>query len=200
MKLILGLIALFVCAARSHALTLVNPSFEEPLGSGGYADVDPVGWIVSEPAASFQVSLFNGLAQDGAQSAAFNASNTAAGGTIWQTLATVPGSNFDVTFWTTANVPAGSSLRAEVFDGTGLGGSSLGSVTSNPGGGGFVFTATMFSFTATSAASTIAFTDISPTTSGTDLFLDNVTVVPEPSAIFLLGLVGVILSFQRRRR
>ncbi|MEM7454751.1 MAG: PEP-CTERM sorting domain-containing protein [Planctomycetota bacterium] len=185
---------------------LVNPSFELPdVADTGYADVDPGGWIVNETA-SFQVALFDRpdiTAPDGTQFAVFNAGATPTGSSMFQTVSTIQNATYEVSFWTMANIPSRSSVQASVYDGAGVGGTLLATEASSLAGA-FVLTQSTFSFTADSNTTTLEFLDTSSLTTGSDLFLDHVTLtvtsIPEPSSLLCIGAIALSGGLVRRRK
>lgn len=179
-------------ASAANAAVLVNGNFE-----GGLT-----GWNTSG-----NVNLVNGFpyfgagsaAQNGQRGIAFNAGDSAPNGAIAQTFATVAGQNYMVYFdYGTTSGPS-QSLLASIL---GMNGSTiLGSLTVSDNQQTGLLTRFGFGFTANGSVATIRFSDIASNASGSlDGLIDNVSVVPEPSSLALLGLAAAALLRSRRRK
>ena len=196
MRSVISIVPLAVsCMFTSYAAgAVINGNFEFPdVPATGYTDADPTGWVVTE-SQSFQISMFDRAdfpGPSGSQMLSFNAGGTPVGSSIHQSFSTVNGASYTVSFRAAANVPSRSSVTAAVHEGLGMGGTVLASTVS-AGGTPFHFVQTTFSFQAVSNLSTLAFVDTSSQTGGSDLFLDAVVIIPEPSSALLLGLCFVI--------
>lgn len=159
----------------------VNGSFELPsiavntVVPNGSAAI--TGWTVS---GAGQLSLVTGVslglpALDGSQKIEFNAANSAPGYTIAQTFLTTPGESYAVSFNVgrgPANVAGAMSVQGTV---TSTSGQPLGTLDGVAPSSGWSAPHS-FTFVATTTASTLTFLDTSLTTSGVDVYLDNVVV------------------------
>ncbi|MEO7098471.1 MAG: Ig-like domain-containing protein, partial [Luteolibacter sp.] len=151
--------------------TLVNGSFES--GQSG--------WTMT---GNFLVYANNPpyIAFDGVTMVVMNGGQTPPTGVISQTFPTVPGQTYALDF-NVGSVATNSSeqkLGVEI-----IGSVTLLSVTDSVFGnsqGNSVWTAKSHTFTANSAMSTLTFRDLSPTSDGVDLLLDNVrlTAIASP--------------------
>ncbi|MGD7653909.1 MAG: DUF642 domain-containing protein [Verrucomicrobiales bacterium] len=145
---------------------LVNGSFES----------DFLGWSATGNTTIKSLPPYE--TTDGVKTAAFNAGNTTPDGVVSQTILTTPGQPYMLSFdmgvlaYNTSlqsllvEVTGSPSLLAETFE---LRGS---------GNGNVVWRSLDLPFTADSASTTIAFSDVSPATNSLDLLLDRVRVTP----------------------
>lgn len=203
----------------AQANLIVNGSFEVPaVGSGTFGNVGVGGsigvgaWtVVGAPGA---VALVSGAytesgvlfpAQDGAQWLDMTGSNTNAGTGVRQSIATMAGQSYALSFYIgnlTTGGGLGTTSSIEVF----AGGSSLGIFT-HTGGSATLLDWKQFStsFVATGASTVIDFFNRDGDNSNG---LDNVViesagtaVVPVPAALPLLATgLGLLGFFARRRR
>lgn len=198
-------------AASAQANLVTNGSFEDPT-TGSYTHIGVgspalTGWTVSgAPGTGVDVvtqSLL-GAAYDGAQYV--DLAGSPGPGTISQTLATVVGQLYQLTFAYSSNWQGGLSTKqatVSVLDGF----TSLYSDTLSHSGSSLsnldwqVVTTT---FTATSASTTLQFDSISGGSWG--ILVDAVSVdavtspVPEPGSLALAGIAGIGAFFARRRK
>jgi VCBS repeat-containing protein len=157
----------------NHTLTAVYQTPPAALSNGGF-ESGFTGWTQSgnlfiENAAPYSPT-------EGSQLASFNGGNGTPNGAISQTFATTPGQSYTLAFdagalaYNTAQqklqlaLTGSGSLLSQQITITGI------------GGGATKWTAQSFNFIANSAATTVTFSDISSTTAGIDLVLDNVRV------------------------
>ncbi len=147
------------------------------------------------------------LTTDGNFVVDFNGNNSAPGGTLSQTFATIPGTTYAVGFQYGSTTGGPEKLDASV---AGVGGASdvLSSLSATASSPPVALTTSTFNFTADGTSATLAFLD-DPTnpTVNVDGVLDNVTVttvatapVPEPATAGLLALVGSGLLARRKSR
>jgi hypothetical protein len=193
---ILGLLM----ASTANANLIVNGGFEEPDVKNGswsfFTSANVSGWSGS----NIEIwENFNGVvAEEGVQFAELN-SHPGNGDafTIFQDFSTVQGVNYSVSFAYRARSKNNEAFKVEISD---LGGQS-GNIVSwliedHTTSGWNQFNA---SFVAASAQSQISFTTITPRTGTVGNFIDDVSVVPEPTALALMGLGLVGLGFTRRK-
>ncbi|MCP5531676.1 MAG: DUF642 domain-containing protein [Akkermansiaceae bacterium] len=113
---------------------------------------------------------------DGVKLVAFNESNLSPNGSITQSFATTPGATYDLTF-DAGVLSYNTTLQKLKVDVTGNG--SLFSQTIDvrrTSGANVQWFPQSFSFVANSVSSSISFTDVSASTSGLDLILDNIRI------------------------
>jgi hypothetical protein len=170
----------------TNAPILVNGSFEIPAISGSAQGLNPgdtwlTDWTVGGPGGN--MGLYRGSTggispYDGQQWVYFGGVNTASGGTLSQTLATVPGISYTVTYHAVeAGSPASLNLSATASN---VGSGILASNRCTPV---YVqWNQYELGFTATSTGTVLTFTDSSPSdVSGSSVVLDDVTVVAQPT-------------------
>ncbi len=180
---------------------LLNGSFESPVVF--YNEVSAgsnliAGWTIEGVG---PLRLFHGPnvdspmgASDGDQFVAFNAGTDPAGTKLFQNIATVVGEYYTVSF-TLGRAGYQTGLLQMLVEARTAASTLVSSQTNNaPSGSAPAWGApSTFNFTAQSVETLLIFQDVSPSTLDTDLLLDNVSVVPEPStyALLLLALAAV---------
>jgi len=196
---------LFFLSNASVADIVVNGSFEaDDIPSTGYNDPGFItGWVVNEDPDN-QVTLFDRadlIAPDGNQFVTFNGGGTAPTASIFQTLSTVNGGTYDVSFWTGANIPARSRILGQVFNGVGTAGMLIASEEGNIGALN-AYQETTFTFQALSSSTTFVFADNSTSSIDSDVFLDHLVIVravPEPSSFAIMAAIGIVVGIRRRK-
>ncbi|MGH9469780.1 MAG: DUF642 domain-containing protein [Terriglobia bacterium] len=217
------IVAGFCFSAPLRANLISNGSFETPVvpvgaftnfnsgstGITGWTVVGPQASIVSHTYAS-ECCVFP--AEDGVQWLDLTGDGSNALEGVQQTVATTPGTSYDLSFWV-GNVydPGGvygTTSTVRVLLG-GMSGTLLGSFTnSNTTRGTQTWEQFTTSFTATGSATTLDFINADPATDNTN-GLDNVVLnagsassVPEPAMLPLIasGLMAVGFLYARRRR
>ncbi len=150
--------------------SLLNGSFESGFN----------GWTIS---GSTQIQTSAPYSPtDGVKLAGFNGGDLAASGILTQSIATAPGGTYTIAFDLGALSFNGSTQTMRV---TATGSGNLLTQTLNitgPGGGNNLWLPQSFTFVANTQTTTLSFRDLSSTTVGIDLLLDNIQVTG-PSAI-----------------
>ena len=180
-----------LAAAPSHASIITNGDFETGTLSGWTATGNVLAVL----------SAFSGFTDPayGQYVALFNTADTSPTGVLSQTIATLAGQDYVLTFdyGVYGPTPSGQSLRAEADDGaTTLAFTSA--ITLSAATQTF-----SLAFTAISGSTTILFTDFATNdTISQDGALDNVSVaaVPEPATLTLLGIGAAAMIAGRRKR
>lgn len=184
-------VATLVVAASANANLITNGNFE---ASGSAIP----SWTSTGNVATGGVPYFGAgsTAKDSTKLVAFNGGDSTPNGTLSQTFATMAGVNYSVDFDYGVTTGGSQSILAEILgnNGTTILTSFVASSTST------ALNHFTFSFAADGSASTLRFIDNlnNPTTSQ-DGVLDNVSVVPEPGSIALLGLGLLGFAVTRRR-
>lgn len=118
------------------------------------------------------------VAFDGSKTAIFNAGNSTPDAVISQTFNTTPGQTYQLSFHVGILAVSGVEQKLQfAVAGTGTLLTQTEILLGNSQGN-TIWTAKTYSFTANSSNTSLTFADISPTTFGADLLLDNVSVTP----------------------
>ncbi|MCH6563562.1 MAG: choice-of-anchor C family protein [Myxococcales bacterium] len=200
------LLTIFLPVSPALAMSILNGSFEQ----GTISDLDPrfetlpagsgniTSWEIIGLSVDYIGSLW--MASDGNRSLDLEGIEANAGGGVQQTFATDIGQMYEVTFDMAGNPSGVSSIKVlNVSAGDNNQNFSFDTVESSTE---FMnWDTRMFTFTATSTSTTLAFTAVSPL-AGFGAALDNVDVhpVPEPSTVLLLGAALAGLGVYRRCR
>jgi hypothetical protein len=201
-------------AARAELITnggfelpvVVNPSGVQTVTSPDSATI--IGWSVTGGSVDLtRGGIFFTFPYQGFQTLDLDGTVP---GQIEQTIPTVPGTTYTLSF-AYANNPDGASASANVLV-TGVGGTVFSQAITHSGSmnGGLTqmnYTVLNTTFVANSASETIRFTSTDPANDSLGIVLDAVSVnplgptVPEPSALVLAGtgLIG-LLGYGARRR
>ena len=198
-------------ASAAKAFNLVeNGSFEAPLGpdSGGtsrFREFEaPSSSIPGWSLVFGSVDVFLNYASDGNQSIDLTGLHTPFGGqgpgTLQQTLMTVAGTQYNVSFDLSAGTtpPAVRSLQASILsEGSTIFSETFSFDQTNEGTG--IFSTQGFDFLATSSSSTLVFTSLI-NNSFNGPIIDNVNVEAIPTPALLPGLLGMGIATLRKRR
>jgi hypothetical protein len=158
---------------------LTNGSFELPaVSETSFLEVVPgstelTGWSVGGGGGPITLGK-SSLAAEGQQDLTFNSGNRRAGTWIAQSIQTVIGQHYDLSFCV-GRVGGGGgsvSMRASAISESG---EALAQISATPSGSGYG-AAEHLAFTAASSSTTIEFLDVSVATEAVDLQLDNVVV------------------------
>lgn len=194
---------LFSSVSRADAFTngsfevpvlLLDATLELPAGSTNLP-----GWTIG--GAGGPVTLVNNIDRlDGANYLNFNSGDRSPGTWIAQTFDTAVGGDYKVTFYVGRTGGGGgsisltASLRSQSLD-------LLAQTNAVPPGHGYGNVQELL-FTATSTTTTLEFLDTSIATTSVDVLLDSVslTAIPEPSALSLLAVAGLLVARLRSQQ
>lgn len=201
---LLSIVATSLVASAAHANIVVNGSFENPqvtspLGYEVYfqGSTGITGWTVTAPSPGQSVDIVNatifgnaGWAFDGVQSVEL--AGTPGRGGVEQALPTSPGQTYTLSF------ALSSQSGGPVIDGVSIfwNGTLLDTLTSPGFGTWQTFTYNV----SASSGSTTLLSFVGNTDAFIGTLLDNVVVVPSPSAAALFALGGMVAGSTRRRR
>lgn len=197
-------------AAALFALFAVNAAQADVINNGNF-ELGSTGWTISGNADL--VGQYGGgfnwgggsVAQDGKFAISFNNGDRAPNGQVAQTFATTAGKSYTLSFDYGTTSPSLQSLNWAIF-GVSQSVAVASGLVSDTNPAALLNTYT-FDFVASSASSTLRFTDYSGNnTYSNDALLDNISVnakaaaIPEPGSLALLGLGIFGLGVARRRK
>jgi D-alanyl-D-alanine carboxypeptidase len=163
---------------HEESALLLDYGFAHSLGAGSFTngsfESNYAGWSVTGN--QDIVSSPNTEVTDGAQGVLFNGGQTTPNAALAQSFATVAGRGYALTF--DLGVTGAQTFAEQQLHVTVLGKSVLLSQTRSIFGQGDAtsYSPVSFTFTADSTTTTLAFQDVSPTTTDTDMLLDNVRI------------------------
>lgn len=164
----------FNIVAPAAIVLLSGQAFAAPaFPNGGFED-NLTGWLVTGNAAIKQAAPYT--AAEGSRLVALNSGNTAPNGVVSRSFTTVPGNIYRLDFAAGVLAYQNAVQRIGV---TVTGGASLLSETvslNGQSGGQSVWTDSVYYFTADASSANLTFRDLSPSTNGVDLLLDDVVV------------------------
>jgi hypothetical protein len=210
---------LLLCGVSARAALLTNGSFETPVVPAGsfqlfFTGGSFTGWSVV--GATGNVGIVSGTftqngisfpAEDGSQWLDLTGLNSNSATGVQQTVATTPGTTYDLSFFVGNVVNPGGIFGTTSTVRVLVNGTLLLSATNSQGGTTLTWEKFSQVFTASSSSTTITFLN-GDLPSGFSNGLDNIVLtavpasVPEPSASLLLalGLAGVLGYGWRRKR
>ncbi|NWK55027.1 PEP-CTERM sorting domain-containing protein [Verrucomicrobiaceae bacterium N1E253] len=209
--IILGSLLVSSGLANAALTNLVfNGGFESPAHTRNDG-TNPEGWTVVETTIGSntdrQVRTKNENVHSGSMALNMNGGGSRPDGELYQTVNTEIGQIYRLSIWgrtaSNAYAPGNINFQLSLLDGEGLGGSTLGSLTSTADMN-TTYQEYSLKFSAASTKTTIWIQDMSTLTANlasNDMHLDDVsiTAVPEPSSTTLLSLGGLSLILRRRK-
>jgi choice-of-anchor C domain-containing protein len=207
--LLFGAACAAACAwgATANAAAFTNGSFEMGVDTGGNfitlssGDTTSItGWTVGGAGVDYIGGYWQ--AQDGSRSLDLSALDA---GSVSQTFDTSVGQSYLVDFWLAGNTAGGSTVKSETTSATGAADQISTFDISGHSTGSMGWTEYNYTFTATSASTTLTFASDEQNAYGPAL--DDVSVtatggVPEPTAwaLMLVGFGGLGAMIRRSRR
>ena len=193
------------CFVFVAAITLVAPVAGHCDVSNGNFTAGTAGWVFTGNVGIFTSAEYDACCATGntgtGNFAAFGGSDGPDNGHITQTIVTVPGESYLLSFdYGAFSSPAGRGTQMLTITAGGLDTTLTSALSVRDLSS--VMSTYQYEFMATGDATTLNFADASQTTSSIDGFLDNVQVAPtpEPSSLFLLGTGVLGLSTLCRRQ
>lgn len=196
-------LAAALVAGGASAAILVNGSFEEGADPGSFITLGNgstaiTGWTVKGHGVDYIGSYWT--AAHGDRSVDLSALN---GGTIQQTIDTIVGKTYKVTFWLAGNPDGG---QGDKFVATSVSGDQVNSFSFHVGGGNtkqnMGWTQHSYTFKAFDPTATLAFNSQTHTPYGPALDNVSISAVPEPAtwAMMIMGFGGVGAAVRASRR
>ena len=195
--------AVALSGAAANAVTLINGSFESGTTPGsfitlGHNSTDIEGWIVKGNGVDYVGSYWE--AADGDRSVDLSALN---GGSIQQTIDTIVGKTYKVSFWLAGNPDDGAGDKLVA---TSVSGDWVNNFTFTVGAGNnhsnMGWSEYSYEFTAFDSTSTLVFNSQTRTPYGPALDNVSVSAVPEPAtwAMMIIGFGSAGAMVRRHRK